>query len=94
MQGYDARSSGEASSQQVCAYEYLLLVVVVMLAATHQAHSYVLGLLQSAGLFFVSYPQVESIPAPRVSSHTTTGIKHVMYTTAVRRSHNHRTKKH
>ena len=32
-------SSGEAGSQQACAYEYLLLVAVVMLAATHQAHT-------------------------------------------------------
>ena len=40
----DARSGGEASSQQLCAYEdLLLLAAVVMLAATHQAHSYLLG---------------------------------------------------
>ena len=51
----DARSSGEASRQQVCAYEDLSLVAVVVLAATHQTHSYLLGLLQSAAVFFLVF---------------------------------------
>ena len=65
----DACSSGEASRQQVCAYEDLLLVAVVVLAATHQAHSYLLGLLQCACIFFLG---VKALIPP--------GTNKIMYT--------------
>ena len=61
-QWWDARSSKEASSQRACAYEYVVLVALIMLAATHQAHSYLIDLLQSAGMFLMCVFFNRSLP--------------------------------
>ena len=56
---------------QECTYEYLLLVAVAVLAATHQAYWHLLRLLQSAGFFLVfslRTQEVEPIPHSRVVS--------------------------